>query len=94
MGRGLGIYCQAWFGSNGKAGAASGPSGACPGQLAGGAASRLRIEDSKTDSGSDSEVEPLADQDPPEQDSASDSELEASQLADPGEHIVIYCEML
>ena len=50
----------------------------------GGAASILRIEDSETSSVSESESEPQADQDPPEQDSASDSGSEASQPADPG----------
>ena len=69
------------------------------GQLAasGGASRLLRIEDSKTGSGSDSESEPPADQDPPEQDRDSASHSEASQPADPGEYIVNtvkYCEIL
>ena len=71
---------------------AGGPAGAVLGQLAGGGASLLKIEDSKTGPGSESESEPLADQDLPEQDSASGSE--ASQPADPGEYIVKYCEIL
>ena len=40
-----------------------GPASSGPGQRAGGAASLLRIEDSETGSGSDSEFEPPADQD-------------------------------
>ena len=62
-------------GASGPAG--TGPAGAGPGQLAGGAASLLRIKDSETGSGSNSQSKPPADQnpsDPPEQDSASESE--------------------
>ena len=75
--------CQSWFGRGGG-GSESGGSG-CPGQLAGGAATLLRLEYSETDSSSDFESESSADQDPPA------SESETSQPADPGEK---YCEML
>ena len=47
--------------------------GGCPGGGRAGAASLLRIEDSETSSGFDSESESPADQDPPEQDPASGS---------------------
>ena len=80
--------CQSWFGRGGG-GSESGGSG-CPGQLAGGAATLLRLEYSETDSSSDSKSESSesADQDPPEQDPASLSE--ASKTADPGEK---HCKM-
>ena len=60
-------------GGGGSDSSESGGSG-CPGQLAGGAATLLRLEYSETDPSSDSESESWADQDPPELDPASESE--------------------
>ena len=67
---------------------AGGPAGASQGHLAGGAASLIRTEDSETGSGSDSESEPSAYQDPPED---SVSELEVSQ---PDAYNVKHCEFV
>ena len=70
---GIRLSSLVWVTAAGPGGP-GGPGGppAAGGQSAGGAVSLLRIEDSETGSGFDSESEPPTDQDPPEQDSASE----------------------